>query len=623
MDGRETFISYLNSLDEDFYFFIANTVLGRVPTPFHKPVLNDRIVAFLTDCGNRNRIRASVTPDERKYLSFLLVAERASGKEIRRFFSTDSYPVVLSCMDSLKNRLLVMLTDGRYGINPVLEQVAEDLFDPDLVFGSDAEHPESRPFADRNVICACLNLLIGGSVPVREANAHHFMKSGRVAKVFPQFPEETSLRMFTLFKRLFIRSGAITIKDARFILDRRKTNELLKAGPLGMMLKAVPAAGSHTVSVMFGFLRTHGMDRQAFTNLYSIISGDGTEQAQQVMEDMMALGFLVETKERLFLNPAVEEKQTKQSHLSMDSDMEVSYYGIPDENNMLFIFADIDVCDRLVRYHITKSSFTRALDSGLTRKQIQDYLGIPDNDQMRMWETSFSRITVYDGIVIRCDEQIARIVRMHPQIKGHIISELPGNVFMMDRNDNRQWQDALAYAMDIADLPIPISQAGYEDPEEEKQEDGPVLIAPPAPPFKEDFADDKDWDKIKEDLLSYASRNGCLTDDVKELINARLIISESQIGKNFRYATLPSASGFDYNAKLTILRTALRKTDKEEVPLLRLELTDDELIVQPLELLKGDAKGSVLKARIMPEGLERSFPVSSIYRVTVLRWTLS
>ena len=30
--------SYLNTLDDDYYFFIANTVLGQVKTPFHKPV---------------------------------------------------------------------------------------------------------------------------------------------------------------------------------------------------------------------------------------------------------------------------------------------------------------------------------------------------------------------------------------------------------------------------------------------------------------------------------------------------------------------------------------------------------------------------------------------------------
>ena len=623
MDGRETFISYLNSLGEDYYFFIANTVLGRVPTPFHKPVLNDRIFSFLLDSGNRARIRASVSTDERKYLSFLLIAGSASGREIRQFFDMDSYPVVLTCMDSMKDRLIVLCTDGRYTVNPVLKQVAEELFDPDLMAGEDDSCPVPGPFADRNVVCACLNLLIGGSVPVREANAHHFMKSGRLAKVFPQFPEQESLRMFTLFKKLFIRTGVLTIRDARFILDRSRATALLKSGPLGLLMKAVPMADSRAVPVVLGFLRTHGMDARSFISLYSIVSGAGEEQSRQVLEDMESLGFISEAAGRVYLNPAVVAKTTMQSHPSMDSDMEVSYYGIPDENDILFMFADIDVCDRLVRYHITRSSFTRALDNGLTRERIQSYLGIPDNEQMKMWETSFSRITVYDGIVIRCDGQVARIVRIHPQIKGHIISELPGNVFLMDRNDSRSWQDALAYAMDIPDLPLPVSTAESQEPESTGSDEEPVLITPPAVSAPDGTEKGQDPEKIKEALLSYASRTGCLTDDVRELINARLIVSESQIGKNFRYATLPSASGFDYNAKIAIIRAALRKTDKEEIPLLRLELTDGEMIVQPMELLKGDSKGSVLKARIMPEGMERSIPVSSVYRVTVLRWTLS
>ncbi len=621
MDGREKFISYLNSLDEDYYFFIANTVLGRVPTPFHKPLLNDRIVSFLADSGNRSRIRASVDEADRKYLSFLLVAGSASGREIRRFFSADSYPVVLTCMDSLKDRLLVMYTDGRYSVNPVLRQVAEDLFDPDLVFGKDGTHPDGGPFADRNVVSACLNLLIGGSVPVREANAHHFMKSGRLAMVFPQFQQQECLQMFTLLKRLFVRSGVVTIRDTRFILDRRKAETVLKAGPLGLLMKAVPMADSRSVPVLLGFLRTHGMEEQAFTCLYSILSGSDDGQSQQVLEDMKATGFLSESDGRLYLNPAVEEKQPIRSGLSMDSDMEVSYFGIPEENDMLYIFADIDVCDRLVRYRITKGSFTRALDLGLSREQIQAFLDIQDNDQMRMWETSFSRITVYDGIVIRCDDQVGRIVRMHPEIKDHIISELPGNVFVMDRGDSRRWQEALAYAMDIEDLPIPVSRASSVEEDDTTQEEEPVLVPPPSPAGT--TTDTTDAEHLKKSLLSYASRTGCLTDDVRELIDARLIVSESQIGKNFRYATLPSASGFDYNAKISILRAALRGKDRDEVPLLRLELTDDELIVQPVGLLKGDSKGSVLKARIMPEGMERSFPVSSIYRVTILKWTLS
>jgi len=48
--------SYLNSLDDDYYFFVANTVLGKVQTPFHKPVINNSILSFLLNTENRANI---------------------------------------------------------------------------------------------------------------------------------------------------------------------------------------------------------------------------------------------------------------------------------------------------------------------------------------------------------------------------------------------------------------------------------------------------------------------------------------------------------------------------------------------------------------------------------------
>ena len=47
MDRSEEFFTYLNSLDDDYYFFLANTVLGKIPSPFHKPVLNQKILSFM------------------------------------------------------------------------------------------------------------------------------------------------------------------------------------------------------------------------------------------------------------------------------------------------------------------------------------------------------------------------------------------------------------------------------------------------------------------------------------------------------------------------------------------------------------------------------------------------
>ncbi len=52
-------------------------------------------------------------------------------------------------------------------------------------------------------------------------------------------------------------------------------------------------------------------------------------------------------------------------------------------------------------------------------------------------------------------------------------------------------------------------------------------------------------------------------------------------------------------------------------------LTGETLIAQPIEILKGDNSSSMLKARVLPDGIDRSIPVSSIFKVTVLRWILS
>ena len=622
MDAKDVFLSYLNSLDERYYFFIADTLLGRIPTPFHKPVLNQKILAFLANPDNRRRIRASVDKDERRYLSLLLIAGQVTVKQICRFFVTDSYHTAVTRICSLRDRLLVISSGRTYGINPVLQDIVSDLFDPDLVFGKDHEKAEPRPFADRNVLCAMINLLINGSAPVREANAHHFMKSDRLEKVFPQFEKSSAMRMFTLVRNLAITTGAVRNRSGSFILDRTKASALIKCSPLGLLMKAVPNADANAVLKILGLMGTHGMDRDAFTNLYSIISGIDTTLSEQVLDDISSFGFIVEQDGRLFLNHAVREAPLPQSHLSMDSDMEVSFYGNPPENDILYIFADINVCDKLVRYNVTKGSFTRALELGLTRKEIENHLRIRDNEQLRMWEMSYSRAAVYDGIVIRCDDQVSRIMKMHPQIKDHIIRELADGVFLMDRQTYRTWEQELSYAIDMPHLPVPVladPMQIQETPESEPAEE-PVLETPPAATGKQPV---EDWNNIREDLLSYAEKTGCLSDDVKGLIDARLILSPSQIGKDFRYATLPSASGFDYNAKLSILRAALRKKASEDFPLMRLEMSDEVLIAQPVELLKGDSKGSVIKVRILPDDLQRSIPVSSIFRITILRWTLN
>ena len=128
--------------------------------------------------------------------------------------------------------------------------------------------------------------------------------------------------------------------------------------------------------------------------------------------------------------------------------------------------------------------------------------------------------------------------------------------------------------------------------------------------------------KPEEELLDFAKRAGCSITEVEPLIREHIIVSRSQLDRSFRYAGRITASGLDYNAKLAAIRSAIPKSKDKDPTLLELELPSERIIVQPLEIVRSGPSSSVLHSRVLPEGTERNIPVSSIFQVTVLKWTL-
>ena len=163
-------------------------------------------------------------------------------------------------------------------------------------------------------------------------------------------------------------------------------------------------------------------------------------------------------------------------------------------------------------------------------------------------------------------------------------------------------------------LPIPKGEKRNEKFESHTKD---LSFSISEPRQMDDFVDSDSGERLRLELLKDAEEKGCLTDEVKTLIDARLIVSKSQIGKGFRYASMQTIGGFDYSAKLSAIRALLRKKNP---PLLKLELSDSTILVQPIELMKGDG---ILRVRVLPQGIERSIAVSSIFKATVMRWTLS
>ena len=618
MDRNEAFLSYLNSLDDEYYFFLANTVLGRIPAPFHKPALNQRILAFLLNEENRRNILAALDREDRKYLSFIALTCQVSARNIGRFFSEDSRILVVSRLTNLTDRLILIKDGEMFSINPVLEELVQDAFDLDLVFGTEKTETRGFPFVDRNVLFAVTNLLISGSAPIREANTHHFLKSGKLASAFPQFSEQQSKVFFSHLRKLLISSRAVSAVEGRFVLDRNRTERLLELDPLNLMVRSIGGNAGPSIAKVLGILRTRNMDFQKLGTLFQILSGMDEQKTNDVLNTIECFGFFTIVNKTIHLNQAILEPVGKRSALTVDSDMKVSFFGTPEPDDILYLFSDVVVCDKLVTYSITKDSFFRAMELGLDKQSILDYLGIGPDSQLSMWQDAFSRFRLYDGILINCDRSIKTMIEHHPELKDHIIRDFGDDLLLMRRTTISQWRDKLAYALDLRNLPLTL------EPEQEEGKEPPIAEeAISLPDFSQHKREETgSWEELEKTLLDHAKGKGCKIAEIEPLIKDRLIVSTSQIDKSFRYAGRIIASGLDYNAKLSAIRSVIPKAKDRESDLLEIELPSETLIVQPLEVVKAGPTSNVLRSRVLPEGTEKSIPISSIFSVTVLKWTL-
>ena len=603
--------SYLNSLDDDYYFFVANTVLGKVQTPFHKPVINNSILSFLLNTENRANIVSSLNQDDIRYLTLLSLVDQATSVHVADFFYNENYPLVLTVLESLRDRLLILKEDDFYFINPVLKDALSSSLNLDLALGENLGVGETAPHVGKNVLFSILNLLSNGSIPPREANIHHFTKSDRLTKVFPQFPKSSSLAFFTLIRAFLVSSGAVSPATGCYALDRETAAHVLELDDLNLLIACIGEDHAQAISKLLGILKVHSLSKKQALCIIGMFTDP--EYADGILSSMESFGFVGISDNVVRLNPASLEKGLEMSKANVDSDLEVTYFGTPSSGDILYLFADIEVCDNLMRYKITKDSFIRALDLGLEAMEISSYLGTSRLDgQFSLWMQSFSRIRLYDGIVISCSKEVSSIVEKHPSIRPHIIASLGSGSFVMDRSP--EWQQSLSYAMDLSRLPLARS---------EKSKDSKNLDLSS---FRYTVSDCKadgkgakagDWEKLRASLIEDALAKGCLTDDVKALIDARLIISKSQISKGFRYASMQTIGGFDYSVKLSGIKNLLRKKNP---PLLKIELFDETILAQPVELMKGEG---ILKVRILPQCIEKSIPVSSIFKVTVMRWSMA
>lgn len=613
---QESFLNLLSSMEEENYLRIASTILGKVPMPFNKQSVGRSILSFFMNEENRRNVVASIAEHEKPMLRLIGVLGSASTGQLEAFCCNTNHYMLMLQLDGLCDRLLLFKTGTCFSINPILEDDVGG-----LCLNGNRPRPSRTPIVDQNILRAVMNLLTNGSVPQRDANIHHFYKSGRLEMVFPQFSH--SQRMFELIRHLVVQTHAVARKGCHATVDKAAAKMLLSMTPLDICMAAIhtwyganaPKAAEDAMCVLGEF----PMDGKRLAMFISATTEIGKPAI--MVQDMEALGLVCRNPgcEELSVNEAMADPLVPMSGFTIDSNLSVSYYGVPDEDDILYLFSDIQKCDSLVEYSITKGSFSRALGMGIGREDIECYLKDPSvHACLEIWEKSCSRVKLYDGIALQCSQEVSFLLGNIPELSSSIVARISDGVFIMKRSNEEQWKGVLSKALDMDDIPI-AEEGGNADGQ-------PSWFLPKhyEPPKGGNIANDEplhgslDWEAIKADLLAYAQEQGCLSPELENLVESRRIVSKSQISKAFRYEKPQSAGGLDFNAKLVLLRKAISKKDGQSVKVMKLDLLDEEVLVVPMSL-QGSGSKSMLKAVVLPSGSERMIPIGTIFQVTLVR----
>jgi len=619
----DDFLNRLSSLDEENYFHIASGLLGAIPTPFNKQTLNGSILSFFINEENKRNMMSAINDEERTILRFVSLMAEANIKQIESFCNDTNHYVLVLKLENLCDRLLLFKTTEGYVVNPLLE---DDIKEMAAESGIGTNTNTKNPYVDSNVLRAVLNMMIGGAAPQREANLHHFYKSGKLQAVFPQFEDQKAIRMFELIRKVIIESDAFKWNGSHLSLDRHACRKLFTLPTIDVCLSAIGVwygpELENAVAKALPVLMEFPMEAKRFRSIVSATMGDCAPDG--FIQDLVVLGLFNEVSAgcEIIFNEAVAEPPLKMSALTIDSDMMVSYYGIPDEYDILYLFADVQKCDKLIVYAITKASFSRALGLEVTTDEIEGYLkDSKTNMVLEQWEKAVSRVKLYDGIVLKCTEEVSFLVHKLIGINRNVITEIGDGIFLMKRSMEDQWGRVLSKALDMESLPSPICENPYDGSLHSKvfhRHDIKYEQKETEKSTKSTAVNTPSWDDVKKVLLEDANAKGCMTAELENLIDSKRIVSTSQIGKNFKYEKLPTAGGFDFNAKLSLIKKAIgRKANSNPIPL-KLELLEEEVLAVPLEI-QGSGSKAFLKAAVLPEGAIRTIPVGTIFQVTLMR----
>lgn len=656
-DRREQIELWEQSLallsDATFLDLIKNYI-GSVPTPFHKPQLIGQLTTLFSTELFLERLYESLSPIDCKMLTIISLLETTTQDQLCSIL-IESYPYALLQQHAvnLEERLLVIPDPLRYNekepamiLNPLLEEylLTQVLSLSHLYSKSDQEeHSIGFNKIDKRVLRALMSLHIHDELGSLE-KSDKSITSQYAQKVFGAVEAE-QVEHLLLYNRLLFVEKCIFVAGKKVNFDSAKMENLLQLddfslGALLFLSKAVEL-----------FVKVPPTQIHLFyTTVLKIISKESSPSLLNfrrvvklaLLKNNLSLELLDEVTQLLFNSGfgAKEETSGKKTTLlpTIDSDLSLTFTGELEplsSGNFLHIIAKVQKIDVVTTYEINRTTLCKGFDYGLSVDQILSYLkeltpSLPPSleSNLRTWREEFSSITIYDGIVIKSDERIGRIFRALPALQSHIITEIDKNIFLMSKQSESTWREIIK-GSGVGVLPTSIGEIHRF--ENESLSNKTDLEAPLENLFistltllerkKEDLASDEE-PAFYQDLRSIIESKSFPKTSKEELLarlERKLILIPNQIKATDGRSQTMEASGFDFQGKLNLCRSALNSTtDLIELSLIDSDGNLEVLLTEVKEYIR-DSKESMIRVNILPEGEERLIYIEKVFKVRKLK----
>ncbi|MCK9286256.1 MAG: helicase-associated domain-containing protein [Sphaerochaetaceae bacterium] len=669
----------LGTLPDTVFLNLMRNYLGQISTPFHKPQLIARLTTLFSNTQFLDRLFACITEWDARILTAAWLYGEVTQDELCALFVEDiPYIDIQQNVVNLEERLLLIPScnqpEQRKTIitNPLLTDrlMAENVLSLPLLLGSSTTSTGSVKFTatlDHRLLRALFSLHIHEIVPSAD-KGQRYLRNPAILSIFTARPSELIALYLPMLERILIRLDVVKETGKETVLNIYRSKELFALEPYELQQLLFREFSKELLifshlnesktgfSDFIGYFKTlmeafDTVDASALRKILHISAAKGSFQIQryrelvQLLIDMGIISQPFGTGPYYSINKSLRRYDADSANhngrftFTIDSDFTVTVSGEPrtkDGSDILHLICKVEKLDTICNYRLTRESYRHAIDNGCDLNTVIAYLEemtgkrLPQHlrSALEHWNEESDSIRIYDGIAVAADERIGRLIEAIPALERHRIATICPGCFLFSRKNEHIWRQILSDASSVL-LPQSVTEEAIN------HSNLPVL------PLDVDMMDDKDathsmMETLMGRFVTKSTGDLDFVDELKKKINLmhankydqeemlarldkRLILTSAQIAPPGMRSGPQSASGFDFQGKLNLIKATVASPNE----MLELHVVTEEgdvkkLLVEAKELIGGN-RDYTLRVSVLPEREEKIISADKIFLVRRLR----